>query len=162
MPYFITHPSNLQQPQIMLWDNKSAILGYISIPNFPLMWWDTEGDLHWLLICLPACYLMYLSLGLTYSRVAHLERKYVYFFLLITPSLPSFRWMCEKSSSTRNWVTFLVVRGADRRGIMPECHIVNYSSLANPSRLMNSLEINKNAPQSHPNQERYLKVGLCH
>lgn len=45
---------------------------------------------------------------------------------------------------------------------MPECHIVNYSSLAGPSSLTTALEINKGDVESHLNQEGRLGVGLCH
>lgn len=45
---------------------------------------------------------------------------------------------------------------------MPECHIVNYSSLAGPSWLTTTLEINRGDVESHLNQEGRLRVGLCH
>lgn len=45
---------------------------------------------------------------------------------------------------------------------MPERHIVNYSSLAGPSWLTTTLEINRDDVESYLNQEGRLKVGLRH
>lgn len=45
---------------------------------------------------------------------------------------------------------------------MPECHIVNYTSLVGPSQLTTALEINSSDVESHLNRESRFKVGLCH
>lgn len=43
---------------------------------------------------------------------------------------------------------------------MPQRHIVNYSSLAGPSRITTTLEINRHNTESHLNQEGRLGPGL--
>lgn len=61
-----------------------------------------------------------------------------------------------------SWAGSSLSQDDDRRPIMPECHIVNYSSLVGPSWLTTALEINRGDVESHLNQEGRLREELCH